>query len=204
MNAEAEALGERLKEEGRKPYVIPGGGSNPTGALGYAACAAELVAQADERGLRIDRIVHATGSAGTQAGLLAGLHAIHAPIRVTGISVRAPREKQVANVYALALRTTERLGVRDALPRDVVEAHDDQVGPGYGQPTDAMVEAIGTLAAEEGIFLDPVYSGKGMAGLIALIRAGAIGSDERVVFLHTGGSAALFAYPHLFSGRLAA
>ena len=199
MNAEAESLGERLREQGRTPYVIPGGGSNPVGALGYAACAAELVHQADERGLRVDRVLHATGSAGTQAGLVAGLHALNAPIEVIGISVRAAREKQIDNVHKLSCATSELLGVRDAPERALVQVYDDYVGPGYGQPTDAMVAAIRLLAAEEGIFLDPVYSGKGMAGLIDLVRNGSLRKGETVVFIHTGGSAALFAYPHLFA-----
>jgi L-cysteate sulfo-lyase len=204
MNAEAEALGETLRAAGRKPYVIPGGGSNPVGALGYAACAEELVAQADAADLKIDHIVHATGSAGTQAGLLAGLFAMNAPIPVTGFSVRAPRERQIDNVHALAVRTAELIGARGELPRDMVVAYDDQVGPGYGQPTEAMVEAMLLLARLEGILLDPVYSGKGFAGLLSMVRSGAFKKGERVVFLHTGGSAALFAYGHLFSHQKAA
>ena len=204
MNAEAQALGETLREKGAKPYVIPGGGSNPIGALGYANAAYELIHQADDIGLRIDKIVHATGSAGTQAGLLAGLHAINAPVDVLGISVRAKREAQIGNVHKLACETAELIGARGELPLGTVEAFDGYVGDGYGQPTDEMVDAIGLLAAEEGIFLDPVYSGKGMAGLIGLIRQGVIGKDEKVVFIHTGGSAALFAYSHLFSRQRAA
>lgn len=204
MNAEAVALGEKLRAEGKKPYVIPGGGSNPIGALGYAGCAQELVWQADSQGLKIDKIVHATGSAGTQAGLVAGLHALNAPIDVVGISVRAPREKQIDNVHKLACATSELLGVRGELPRDLVVAHDDYVGPGYGQPTPSMIEAIRMLAQAEGIFLDPVYSGKGMAGMIGLIRQGVLKKGQTVVFIHTGGSVGLFAYQHLFTGQNAA
>ena len=204
MNAEAEALAEQLRAKGRKPYVIPGGGSNPVGALGYAACAEELVAQADAEGVRIDHIVHATGSAGTQAGLVAGLFAMNAPIPVTGYSVRAPREKQIDNVHALAVRTAELIGARGDLPRDMVVAFDEQVGPGYGQPTEEMVDAMLLLARTEGILLDPVYSGKGFAGLVAMIRAGVFSKTDRVVFLHTGGSVALFAYGHLFNNQKAA
>jgi len=204
MNAEAEALGASLRAAGRRPYVIPGGGSNPVGALGYAACAQELVTQADEAGLRIDHIVHATGSAGTQAGLVAGLYALNAPIPVTGFSVRAPRQRQIDNVHALTVRTAALIGARGDVPKDMIVAHDDHVGPGYGQPTPAMVDAILMLARLEGILLDPVYSGKGFAGLLAMIRAGAFQKTDRVVFLHTGGSVALFAYGHLFSGQAAA
>ncbi|MFN3724354.1 MAG: D-cysteine desulfhydrase [Paracoccaceae bacterium] len=204
MNAEGEALAETLRAQGRKPYFIPGGGSNPVGALGYAACAEELVGQADAAGLRIDHLVHATGSAGTQAGLLAGFFAMNAPIPVTGYSVRAARERQIDNVHQLAVRTAALIGARGDLPRDMVIAYDTQVGPGYGQPTQDMTDAILLLAQTEGILLDPVYSGKGFAGLVAMVREGAFRKDERVVFLHTGGSAALFAYGHLFQNQKAA
>ncbi len=110
MQAAIEEVGERLKAAGAKPYVIPGGGSNPTGALGYAHVALELLAQANELGLRIDRLVHATGSAGTQAGLVAGLEALNSGIRVLGIGVRLPRDRQEANVFKLAQATAEKLG----------------------------------------------------------------------------------------------
>tara|TARA_R110000787_G_scaffold63333_2_gene142657 strand:+ start:2048 stop:2446 length:399 start_codon:yes stop_codon:yes gene_type:complete len=127
------------------------------------------------------------------------LHAISAPIDVIGISVRAKREAQIANVHKLAVATAELIGVKAELPVEMVEAYDDYVGPGYGQPTDNMVDAISLLASEEGIFLDPVYSDKGMAGMIGLIEKGVLKKGETVVFIHTGGSAALFAYEHLFS-----
>ncbi len=199
MNAAAEALGEELAGQGRKPYVIPGGGSNPTGALGYVSCALEMLHQANDTGLRIDHVVHATGSAGTQAGLVVGFAGSNSGIPVLGISVRQPREKQERTVYDLAQRTAEHVGVKGGIPREAVVADGDYVGPGYGQPTAQMVEAIELLARTEGILLDPVYSGKGMAGLIALVRAGRFSSDENVVFVHTGGAAALFAYQGLFA-----
>ncbi len=199
MNAEGQAHADQLKEKGLKPYFIPGGGSNPIGALGYANAASELVYQADQMGLRIDKLVHATGSAGTQAGLIEGFHAMSTPIPIVGISVRAPKEKQIDNVHKLACAAADLIGARGDLAQGQVEAFDEYVGPGYGQPTDEMVDAISILAAEEGIFLDPVYSGKGMAGLIGLIQKGYFNEDENVVFLHTGGSAGLFAYEHLFS-----
>ena len=198
MNAEAEKLGNRLSEQGETAYVIPGGGSNPIGALGYAAAAEEIFVQAADRGLKIDWIVHATGSTGTQAGLVAGLHAIGSPIKVYGISVRNPKDKQEAAVHALAASTSELIGTVTELPRDKVIANGDYVGGGYGIPTESMVEAIGMLAQTEGILLDPVYSGKGMAGMIDLIRKGFFKQGENVLFLHTGGSAALFAYRQEF------
>ena len=203
MQAAIEQVGARLAGEGAKPYLIPGGGSNAVGALGYAAVALELVTQANQQGLRIDRLVHATGSAGTQAGLVAGLHALSSPIRVLGVGVRQPREKQEANVLRLAQATAAHIGVDRPVPASAVEANCDYVGAGYGQPTAGMVEAVQMVARLEGIFLDPVYSGKGMAGLIDLIRKGAFTSGENIVFLHTGGSSGLFGYADFFNERFA-
>jgi L-cysteate sulfo-lyase len=198
MNAEMETLAAELRAKGRKPYVIPGGGSNPVGALGYANCALELVAQANERGLKIDHVVHATGSAGTQAGFVTGLVAINSGIPVLGISVRAPKEKQEKSVFDLACRTAEHLGVPGIVKREHIVANSDYVGPGYGLPTRGMADAVKMLARLEGILLDPVYTGKGMDGLIDLARKGHFAKDSNVVFLHTGGSAGLFAYPDAF------
>ncbi len=198
MNAELELRADRFRSEGRKVYTIPGGGSNPTGALGYANCALELVSQANDIGLAIDHIVHATGSAGTQAGLIVGLKAINANIPLLGIGVRAPRQKQEDNVFALALATAEKLGCPGVVQRDDIVANTDYVGDGYGIPTPAGLEAIEMFARLEGILLDPVYSGKGAAGLIDLVRKGRFKKGERVVFIHTGGSAALFGYTAAF------
>jgi L-cysteate sulfo-lyase len=198
MNAEAVAKGEALKAEGEKPYVIPGGGSNRVGALGYVSCAQELVAQADEMDLCIDRIVTATGSAGTHAGLIVGLQGCSANIPVLGIGVRNPKDRQEAAVHALAEATADYVGVRGGIPRAAVEANCDYIGAGYGQPTEAMGEAVMMLARLEGVLLDPVYSGKAMSGLIDLIRKGAFRRDERVVFLHTGGAVGLFGYNGFF------
>jgi L-cysteate sulfo-lyase len=200
MNAEAEKKGEALRAEGARPYVIPGGGSNRVGALGYVSCAQELMQQADEMGLKIDRVVHATGSAGTQAGLVAGLVGVNAGVRVLGIGVRAPREQQEATVFRLAQEAAEFVGVRGGIPREAVEANCDYVGPGYGQPTQGMREAVELLARLEGVLLDPVYSGKAMAGMVDLIRKGEIGRGETVVFLHTGGAVGLFGYQGFFEG----
>lgn len=198
MNAEMEALAADLRAKGKKPYVIPGGGSNPVGALGYANCALELVAQANERGLKIDHVVHATGSAGTQAGFVAGLVAINANIPVLGIGVRAPKAKQEQAVFDLAVRTAEFMGAPGIIKREHVVANTDYVGPGYGLPTEGMAEAVKMLARFEGILLDPVYTGKGMAGFVDLVRKDFFPKDSDIVFLHTGGSAGLFAYPDAF------
>ena len=198
MQAEMETVAARLANEGRRPYVIPGGGSTPLGALGYVNAALELVNQSAERGLHIDHLVHATGSAGTQAGLVVGLQALNSSTRLLGIGVRAPREKQESMVYDLSCRTWDFLGLRGELPREAVAANCDYVGGGYGVPTPGMVEAVTLLAQTEGLLLDPVYSGKGMAGLIDMIRKGRFRKEDNVVFLHTGGSVALFGYPATF------
>jgi L-cysteate sulfo-lyase len=195
MQAAMEARAEILRQEGKKPYVIPGGGSNATGALGYVACAQEL-GRAD---IALDWIVHATGSAGTQAGLIAGVTAAHSDCRVLGISVRNKEDKQRAAVHDLACRTAARLGLDAGVAEDLVLVDDRWVGEGYGVPTDSMVEAVRLLARTEGILLDPVYSGKGFAGLLGNIREGRFGRDENVVFLHTGGSAGLFGYRSAFA-----
>jgi L-cysteate sulfo-lyase len=202
MDKAMATLADELRAQGRTPYVIPGGGSNPVGALGYVTCALELAEQANNVGLNIDLLVHATGSTGTQAGLLAGIEGSRAGIPVLGIGVRAPRPVQEDKVFALASRTAELLGIPGAVARESVVANCDYVGPGYGLPTPAMMEALELVARAEGILLDPVYSGKAMAGLLDLIRSGRYGKGQNIVFLHTGGSAGLFGYVHAWSERL--
>ena len=198
MQKEMEILADGLKKKGKRTYVIPGGGSNPVGALGYVNAALELLAQATAMDLKIDRVVHATGSAGTQAGLVAGLAMLNSQIPVLGIGVRAPKDRQEASVFALAEKVCAHVGVPGAVKREHVVANCDYVGQGYGIPTEGMVEAIKLVAQKVGILLDPVYSGKGMAGLIDLIKKGHFKKDETVVFLHTGGSVGLFGYPNAF------
>ncbi|MEO1178916.1 MAG: pyridoxal-phosphate dependent enzyme, partial [Pseudomonadota bacterium] len=143
-------------------------------------------------------IVHATGSAGTQAGLITGLKAMNAGIPLLGIGVRAPKPKQEENVYNLAVKTAEKLGCPGVVAREDVVANTDYVGPGYGIPAADTLEAIDLFAKTEAILLDPVYSAKGGAGLIDLIRKGHFKKGERVVFLHTGGAIGLTGYTHEF------
>lgn len=200
MNAAMATLAEELSSKGLKPYVIPGGGSNAIGALGYVTCALELMNQANNMGLVIDSLVHATGSAGTQAGLVTGLYGSRSQIPVYGVGVRAPKEAQEARVFDLAQQTCELLGLPGAIERENVFANCDYIGEGYGKPTPGMIEAVTMLARLEGILLDPVYSGKGMAGLIDLCRKGHFKKGQNVVFLHTGGSVGLFGYMHAFTG----
>nr|WP_245990075.1 D-cysteine desulfhydrase [Litoreibacter meonggei] len=198
MNAEMTALSEQLINDGHTPYIIPGGGSNAIGALGYVNCARELAEQATDIGLKVDALVHATGSSGTQAGLVTGLAAIRSEIHLLGIGVRAPRDKQEQMVFDLAQRTADHMGTGLTINRQDVRANCDYVGPGYGLPTSGMIEAVKLLAQTEGLLFDPVYSGKGLDGMIDQIRKGYFDGMENVVFLHTGGSAALFGYPDTF------
>ena len=198
MDAALDTLAQQLREQGRKPYVIPGGGSNALGSLGYVDCVLELQRQCEAMGLRKPHLVHATGSAGTQAGLVAGIHALGLNWPVTGIGVRAPRAAQETRVHELANKVLALLGVQQPLPRERVVADDRFIGGGYGVPTDGMVEAVTMLARTEGILADPVYTGKGLAGLLDMVRNGRFGSDEDVIFVHTGGSAGLFGYVPTF------
>ena len=201
MNAALAEVAAEVAEAGGRPYVIPGGGSNIIGALGYAECALELVSQANELGLEIDRIVTATGSAGTHAGLVAGLAVMGADIPVLGIGVRAPKDVQETNVFRLAVETADLLGFRERVTRDMVVADCDYVGAGYGLIDDGVIDALKMIARTDGLLLDPVYTGKAMKGLIALSRLGAF-DGETVVFLHTGGAQGLFGYQGELEGKL--
>ena len=200
LDVAAESLAAELRESGRVPYLIPVGGSNALGALGYVACAMELTAQAKEQKLTIHHVLLATGSAGTQAGLLAGLHLQASKIAVLGICVSRSAKEQEHKVGVLCDEVLELLECRRPLPRDAVRANGDYVGQGYGLPTRGMIKAVALAASSEGLLLDPVYTGKAMAGLVDLVEKGKFGADDNVVFLHTGGSPALFAYRSIFDG----
>lgn len=202
LHAAMERVAADVVAEGRKGYIIPGGGSNALGALGYVACAEEILAQSFELGIAFDRIVVASGSAGTHSGIVAGLVGNSAGIPVTGINVRRPRAEQEGNVYKLACAVGELAGAGMMVSREHIVCRDEWVGPGYSLPTPEMVEAVRMFAAQEGVLLDPVYTGKAAAGLIALVRSGEIVRDERVLFVHTGGSPALFAYQPVLTGAV--
>ncbi len=194
MDAAMEDVAEELRSAGKTPYIIPGGGSNRIGALGYVDCALELMSQANSEGIVIDHVVHATGSAGTQAGLIVGLKASYANIPLLGIGVNAPKDVQEEKVYKLAADTAEYVGAAGVVQRDDIVANCDYVGEGYGIPTKAMNDAVMLLARLEGLLLDPVYSGKGLAGMIDLIGKGYFTGARDIVFVHTGGVAGLFGY----------
>lgn len=195
MAAELARTAAEVEARGGRPYVIPGGGSNAVGALGYAECARELVAQADEMGLVIDRIVVASGSAGTQAGLVVGLAAEASTAVVQGFAVSQVEHLQHQRVAALAAATASFIGGHPSeLPPQAVRVNADYLGKGYSIPSEAMVDAVQLVARLEGLLLDPVYTGKAMAGLIDWARTGRFRRDENVVFIHTGGQAGLFGF----------
>jgi L-cysteate sulfo-lyase len=194
MDAAMDDVAEELSGAGKRPYIIPGGGSNPIGALGYVDCALEVMSQANSEGFVIDHVVHATGSAGTQAGLVTGLKATHANIPLLGIGVNAPKDVQEEKVYKLAVETAEYVGAPGVVQREDIVANCDYVGEGYGIPTRAMNDAVMLLARLEGLLFDPVYSGKGLAGMIDLIGKGFFKGARNIVFIHTGGVAGLFGY----------
>jgi D-cysteine desulfhydrase len=198
MRAAMQQVAEELAAEGRRGYIIPGGGSNPIGATGYVACAEEILAQTFEAGLPIDRVVCASGSTGTHAGLVAGFYGNSSHIPVVGINVSRTKEDQEPMVHDLVRQTAARLGVMGDIPSQAVVCFGDYVGPGYSRPTPGMAEAVRLVARTEGILLDPVYTGKAMAGLIDLVRRGYFRKDESILFVHTGGSPALYVYmPHI-------
>lgn len=197
-SAYAAALMVRLESEGKKPYLIPIGGSNAIGSLGYVRCAMEILQQIDEQKIHIDQIVLATGSAGTQAGLLAGLIAADSDIPVLGITVSRSGEAQQLLVESLLREILSQLDLDPQLAYGRVIANGNYYGAGYGMATDAMVAAVKQVAQLEGLLLDPVYTGKAMAGLMDLCTQAVIAPGSHQLFLHTGGSQGLFAYREVF------
>lgn len=201
LPAEAGAAGEEdevtravlgLEQTGEVAHVVPLGGSNALGTLGYAAATRELLQQL-EGGPAPTRLYHASGSRGTQAGLELGARLFGAPWRVHGVAVSGGEPEKRRSAHRLIHDAAALLGTTVEAAEEDLLTHQDHYGEGYAIPTAAGSEAIALLARTEGVFLDPVYTGKAMAGLIAHIRAGEIGAEETVVFLHTGGVPGLFA-----------
>lgn len=185
-------VAERLRASGARPYVIPLGGSVPTGAVGYVAAVEELAQQLTGRSEHVDRIVFASGSGGTHTGLLVGVKALGLKTRVEGIHNDKIGDL-LEKIQALAPATAAYLRVDLSFSEDDFILHESYGAPGYGVITDAEREAIRLLARTEGIICDPVYTGRALAGLIDLVRQGVFSPDETVLFWHTGGTAGLFA-----------
>lgn len=194
FNIAMQEVADEVRSRGGRPYYIPGGASNAVGALGYVQCGIEMLQQFDEQGLSIDHVVTATGSAGTHAGLAVGLRGSGSKLPILGVGVNAPQDAQEEKVFKLALETAELVAAPGCVDRSDIVADCNYIGPGYGEPTDGMNEAVLMLARMEGLLFDPVYSGKALAGMIDYIREGRFIQGQTIVFLHTGGSAGLFAY----------
>jgi D-cysteine desulfhydrase len=188
-----------LRKEGRRPYVVGMGGSTPVGCLGYVACALEILAQEDATYGRFAGIVLPNGSSGTHAGLAAGLALCGMdPIRLRSFAVLGPAAATRSRTHDLASTTLALLRDDASIDASAIDVNGDQLGDGYGIPTDTMFDAVRLMARTEGLILDPVYGGKAFAGLLAAIREGVYQSGDAVLFLMTGGAPGLFAYRRAF------
>ncbi|MEH6980180.1 D-cysteine desulfhydrase family protein, partial [Bacillus pseudomycoides] len=196
---EMQKVAKEVTEKGHTPYVIPVGGSNPTGAMGYIACTEEIMAQSFEQGIDFNAVVCVSGSGGMHAGLITGFYGRQTGIPVIGMNVSRGKAEQEEKVWKLVQETSAHVGILNSIPREAVTCFDEYVGPGYALPTPEMVEAVQLLAKTEGILLDPVYTGKAVAGLIDLIRKGTFKKEDNILFVHSGGSPALYANTSLFS-----
>ncbi len=192
--AMVETVMAELRARGERPYLIPVGGSSPIGVLGYVAGTLEMVEQLAGMGEEPGRLYYAAGSRGTQAGLVLGAKMYSAPYQLYGIAVSDGEPGKTERAVRIANDAAARIGVPTRVTAEEIRTDPGYIGPGYGIPTPGCLEAITLLARQEGIFLDPVYTGKAMAGLIDHVRRGEINPAETVLFLHTGGAPALFAY----------
>jgi D-cysteine desulfhydrase len=190
----AEDVIEEQRAAGHRPYFIPVGASNEVGAAGFVAAMEEMDVQLKERNLHVDRVVFASSSFGTQAGLCVGAKTVGFEGQIAAIAIDSSRAELQEGVAAISEATVRRLGLETAVAPEEVVAYDGYLGAGYAIMGEPEREAISLVARTEGILLDPVYTGRAMAGLIDLVRQGEFGKDETIVFWHTGGSAALFAY----------
>src|SRR6187549_1504285 len=202
MAAEMQKMADQVAKEGRKGYIIPGGGSNAIGGLGYVACAQELQQQLFDEGVRIDRLVVGSGSSGTHGGLVAGFLGNSIRIPITGIGVSRDPADQQPLVLKEAQAVLDLLGLPLKVQPEDVQCVGGYWQPKYSVPNERMVEAVQMLARTEGIPLDPVYTGKIMAGLIGLARKGEFKANENVLFLHTGGLPSLHAYEREVLGEV--
>ena len=188
-------LADELRSKGRNPLVIPAGAEVPLGTAGWVNAAEEIGQQLKEQKIDAQYVVLALGGGGTQAGLVLGFKQLKLPLDVVGISVLYKKKsKAIDAVVTMVNETAKLLALDVAVTPDEVTVYGDYIGQGYGIITDDCIEAIRLVAQTEGVFLDPVYTGKAMAGLIDLIRKGQFTPKDTVVFVHTGGLPAVFAY----------
>ena len=194
-DASIAVLAEEYRAKGRKPYLMTlSADTKPLGALGYMRCAAEILDQITESGAPIDAILLASGSAATHVGALLGLRLLGSDIPVHGICVRRDATAQADRARGITRLAEDMVGCGRVVADGDVICHDDWLGPGYGQLIDSTREAITLAGTLEGMIVDPVYTAKSLAGLIGLVRNGALTMGQRVLYIHTGGMPAVFAY----------
>jgi len=192
-------IAEEVKKNGKVPYIIPLGGCNPIGNLGYINAVKELKKQSEEKNMNIDYIISAVGTGGTQAGIELGLKLYEMNTKCYRISISRHIKPKSQEITDLCNKTIKhfKLKIHQFFSNEITVNY-DHIGKGYAIPTNECIEAIRIVARTEGIILDPVYTGKAMAGLIDLIKKGEFKKDENIIFLHTGGTTANFAYNKIF------
>ncbi len=190
---------ERLRGNGESPYMIRRGGVSSLGCIGYVSAAVEICSQLQSLNLNPDILLCATGCGVTQAGLLVGFKLMGLNCRLYGITVSRSRDECVAYIKQLINETEDVLGLDSRVKNDEIFVFDEYIGDGYSVPTSEGIDAIRLVAQTEGIFLDPIYTGKAMAGLTDLVKKDLIGSDNTVIFLHTGGSPSIFSNSTIIS-----
>ncbi|OLO39347.1 D-cysteine desulfhydrase [Alkalihalophilus pseudofirmus] len=195
---EMEQLAEEVMEKGGAPYVIPVGGSNVTGITGYVACAEEIYQQSTELGIQFDYVICVSGSGGMHSGLVTGFFGLKSKTEVIGINVSRGKMEQEKKVHILTNETAAYIGLEGKIPSERVTCFDEYVGPAYAVPTDGMIDAVKLIARTEALLLDPVYTGKAMDGLIDLVHKGYFKSSDNVLFVHSGGTPAVYAYSPIF------
>ncbi|HAT22761.1 MAG TPA: 1-aminocyclopropane-1-carboxylate deaminase [Dehalococcoidia bacterium] len=190
---------ERLRGKGESPYMIRRGGVSSLGCIGYVSAAVEICSQLQSLNLNPDILLCATGCGVTQAGLLVGFKLMGLNCRLYGITVSRTRDECIAYIQQLINETEDVLGLDSRVKNDEIFVFDEYIGEGYSVPTSEGIDAIRLVAQTEGIFLDPIYTGKAMAGLTDLVKKDLIGSDNTVIFLHTGGSPSIFSNSTIIS-----
>ncbi|MBG73826.1 MAG: D-cysteine desulfhydrase [Chloroflexi bacterium] len=198
MEETIENLMADLKTKGKNPYYIPVGGSNSIGSLGYISMTMELIAQANEMGIEIGSMVAASGSGGTQTGMILGADVEKSGIQTVGMAISSDATVVIPKLKDLCNQTSEYYELGLSYEEKDIIFNDNYIGEGYGIPSEEMIEAVKLLARKEGIILDPVYSGKAFAGMVDLIKKGYFDKSKAVVFIHTGGTPALFVYSDSF------